>query len=79
MKNFDNNKDKINNLTPCVFMPSNSIFKVWSSKNKNMMNKVQIKLKVESLSSKYISIKSDEHSSNKFFEFKVHFQNMKLH
>lgn len=44
-----------------------------------MMNKVQIKLQVESLSSKSISIKSDEHSSNKFFEFKVHFQNMKLH
>ncbi len=32
MKNFDDDKDKKNNLTPCVFMPSNSISRIWSSK-----------------------------------------------
>jgi hypothetical protein len=79
VKNLDDNKDKKNNLTPYVFVPSNSISKIWSSKNKNLMNKVQIKLQVEILSSKATSIKSNEHSSNKFSKFKVHLQNMELH
>jgi hypothetical protein len=44
-----------------------------------MMNNVQLKLQVESLSSKATTIKFNKHSSNKFSKFKIHFQHMKLH
>jgi hypothetical protein len=34
VKNLDDNKDKKNNLTPCVFVPSNSISEYEAPKTK---------------------------------------------